>query len=175
MFLRRGVPTGTGGTSFCGYFPGRSVSSFLCIPGDAQGGSVRVSLSMGFLCLLSSEEDSALRKVPSIRMILLFESLPGKGNEGRWIAQRNPFHTAERPGTFRPWRGGSQVPSVRPDGFPEGKPPGFLGGALEVWYPIRFLSPKGWDPSWSPGLRGSGPHGDTCLPFCRGNGEPWLR
>jgi hypothetical protein len=106
--------------------------SFLCIPGDAQGGSVQVSLTMGFLGSLSSEEERSPWKVPSIQMILLFESLPGKGNEGRWIAQRNPFHTAKRPGTFRPWMGGSQVPSVRPDGIPEGIPPGFLGGALEV-------------------------------------------
>jgi hypothetical protein len=45
---------------------------------------------MGFLSSLSSEEERSLRKVPSIRMILLFESLPGKGNEGRWIVLRNP-------------------------------------------------------------------------------------
>jgi hypothetical protein len=132
MFLRRGVPTGTGGTSFCGYSQGDPFCSFLCIPGDAQGGSVQVSLPMGFLGSLSSEEERSPWKVPSIQMILLFESLPGEGNEGRWIAQRNPFHTAKRPGTFRPWMGGSQVPSVRPDGIPEGIPPGFLGGALEV-------------------------------------------
>jgi hypothetical protein len=81
---------------------------------------------------------------------------------------------ATRPGTFCTWRGGSQVPSVRPDDIPEGITPGFLGGALEVWFPIGFLSPKGRDPSRLPGLQGSGPHGGTCLPFCRGNGEPVL-
>ena len=42
---------------------------------------------------------------PSIRMIFLFESPPKKGNEGRQIAQRNPFHMMIRPRTSHPMVG----------------------------------------------------------------------
>jgi hypothetical protein len=114
------------------FFPRRSFSSFHHIPGDVQGGSVEVPLSMGFLCFLSSEEEGWHRKVPSIWMILLSESLPGKGNEGRWIAQWNPSQKAKHPRMLRPWLGGSQVPSVHPEDIPGGISPKFLVEALEV-------------------------------------------
>ncbi len=35
-------------------------------------------------------------------------------------------------------------------------------------------SPEGAGSFWLPGLRGSGSHGGTRLPLCRGNGEPPL-
>jgi hypothetical protein len=114
------------------FSPRISFSSFHYIPGDVQGGSVEVPLSRGFLCFLSSEEEGWHRKVPSIWMILLFESLPGKGNEGRWIAQWNPSQKAKHPRMLRPWLGGSQVPSVHPEDIPGGISPKFLVEALEV-------------------------------------------
>jgi hypothetical protein len=142
MFLMRGVPTGTGGTTVL-----RNPKEILqlvplhpegCLGGERPG-----------IPVVGSSKVSYLRRgeipMKGLRMeeILLFESLPGKGNEGRWIAFRNPVHMEECPGTFFPWLGGSQVPSVRPDDIPEGISSGFLGGALEVWKPFGFLSPKG--------------------------------
>jgi hypothetical protein len=83
MFLMRGVPTGTGGTTDMRYSQWISFGSFLSIPGDGQGGSFGASMSQGFRWFFSSGEEKVLWKVPSMKMILLFESLPGKGNEGR--------------------------------------------------------------------------------------------
>jgi len=142
MFLNGVFPRGPGERPFCGN-PKEIFQLVPLHPEGCSGGERPEILVVG------SSKGSNLRggKIPmkglQMREFLLFESLPRKGNEGRWNAQRNPFHKERCPGTFFPWRGGSQVPSVRPDVIPEGISPEFLGGALEVWQPIGFLSPKG--------------------------------
>jgi hypothetical protein len=105
MFLMRGVPTGTGGTTVLRFSLWTPFVSFLTIPRDGQGGSFRTSTPQGFRRVFSSGEERVLWKVPVMKMILLSESLPGKGNEGRWIAFRNPFHKSRSSGDVKPMEG----------------------------------------------------------------------
>lgn len=116
----------------------------------------------------SSEEERSQGRSPSIRSIFLFESLPGKGNEGRQIDLRKPIHWGNVRGRFDMERW-SQVPSDRPSEFPEGISFGFLVGALENGFPLDTF-PEGSVSMGDTGLHGSVPHGGTCLPFCRGMG-----
>jgi hypothetical protein len=82
MFLRRGVPTGTGGTYTKQYIPRRSFDPFLCIPKDVQEGGFGFSCQRFFQRFLPPERLSPL-KGPFDKDDHLFESLPKKGNEGR--------------------------------------------------------------------------------------------
>lgn len=81
---------------------------------------------------------------------------------------------ALRPGTLNPWLGGSWVPSVRSFVIPEGITTEFLGGALEVWWPLGSFPRRG---RILPGFRASaGPVRMAVLvfPYAKAIGEPPL-
>ena len=103
-------------------------------PEGSRGGVLGKPRRWVFLRFLSSEEERSQGKRPSIRSVFLFESLPGKGNEGRPTDLRKPIHwgNVRRRFDMERW---SQVPSDRPKEFPEGISFGFLGGALENGFP----------------------------------------
>jgi hypothetical protein len=56
LFLRRGVPTGTGGTSLKRKIPRRSLVPFLYIPKDVQGRGFQIPCLRVFSKVLTSEE-----------------------------------------------------------------------------------------------------------------------
>jgi len=82
MFLRRGVPTGTGGTCAKQYLPRKAVDPFLWIPKEAKEGGLWSSCRGLFQRFLPPKRFSPLVG-PLDKDDHLFESLPKKGNEGR--------------------------------------------------------------------------------------------
>jgi hypothetical protein len=120
----------------------------------------------------SSGEDGSLERVHSEEIFFPIR-VPSGGREAKEGRMTSGARTSGKGPRTYPFRsGGSQVPSVHHDRIPEGILPWFLGGALEGWEPISLTRPGGWVRERNSFFHGSVPLGGTCLPVCRGIGEP---
>jgi hypothetical protein len=167
MVLKAGSPPGDR-VDVVMRLPGSIPGPDPCIPKDAGIVSRTDPVDGPFSVLDPPERTDPFERDPSIRSIFLFESLPGKGNEGRPTDLLEPVFEGTS-GDVSSGTGGSQVPSNRPGLSPEGDKAGFLGGALETGGPSDCQTRRtGFHRDT--GLRGSDPHDGACLPFCRGIG-----
>jgi hypothetical protein len=172
MILIRGVPTGTGGTST---FAIPVISSFPSLePRREQGKGSKTSPTELHLPGFHPPRrlDPGNGSVPK-RPSFLFGSLPGEGKRRK--VQRPP--EPEHPRKVRePFLSDRVDPRSHPFAM-AGSPKGYCHGSrVEPWKEWEsFPEPVPRDGFGTISFfRGSVPLGGTCLPVCRGIGEPLL-